>query len=148
MRTRTKILIALAGVLVGAPALPAQRGGGSFQVVVNASNPVSSLNTRDLSRIFRKEVTRWSDGSPAAPVDQRSDSPARAAFSVDVHGRTPAIIAEFWRQQIFSGRSVPPVEKSSDAEVLEYVRANPGAVGYVSSSTPLVAGVKTVTVAR
>ena len=150
MRTRTSILIAIAGVLLGAPSLPAQRGGGSgsFQVVVNANNPVQSVNVRELSRIFRKEVTRWSDGSAAAPVDQRPDSPERAAFSAGVHGRSPALIAEFWRQQIFSGRSVPPVEKSSDAEVLEYVRANPGAVGYVSASTPLVAGVKTVTVAR
>jgi ABC-type phosphate transport system substrate-binding protein len=153
MRTRTRLLIALAGVLLGAPALPAQRGNngggaGSYQVVVNANNPANALNARELSRIFRKEVTRWADGSAAAPVDQRQDSPTRAAFSVGVHGRSPAIIAEFWRQQIFSGRSIPPVEKSSDAEVLEFVRATPGAVGYVSSGTPLVAGVKAVTVER
>ena len=152
MRTRTMVLLALAGVVLGAPALPAQRGGGGtgapFQVVVNASNPVNSLNARELSRIFRKEVTRWADGSVAAPVDQRQDSPARAAFSVGVHGRSPAIIAEFWRQQIFSGRSIPPVEKSSDAEVLEYGRVTPGAVGYVSGTTPLVAGVKAIAVGR
>jgi len=148
MRTRIKLLVALAGVLLAAPALPAQRAAGSFQVIVNANNPVSSVDARQLSRMFRKEITRWADGSAVAPVDQKPDSPARAAFSTGVHGRSPALIAEFWRQQIFSGRSVPPTEKASDAEVMEFVRANPGAVGYVSSTAPLGAGVKAVTVGR
>ena len=56
------------------------------------------------------------------------------------------MIAEFWRQQIFSGRNVPPVEKASDAEVLDFVRGNPGAIGYVSASTSLAPDVKVVTV--
>jgi hypothetical protein len=56
------------------------------------------------------------------------------------------MIAEFWRQQIFSGRNVPPVEKASDSEVLEFVRSNPGAIGYVSSSTSPAPDVKVVVV--
>jgi ABC-type phosphate transport system substrate-binding protein len=142
--TRMKLALAFAGLLVTAPALRAQQGG--YRVIVNAANPVSSLEVREVSRMFRKEVTRWKDGSTVAPVDQRTQAPARAAFSQKVHGRSVQMIAEFWRQQIFSGRNVPPVEKASDVEVLEYVRSNPGAIGYVSSTASLAPNVKVVTV--
>lgn len=143
MGTSLKFVLALAGILLAAP-LRAQQGG--YQLIVNAANPVSSLEARDVSRMFRKDVTRWKSGSAVAPVDQRVQSPVRVAFSRKVHGRSVQMIAEFWRQQIFSGRNVPPVEKSSDAEVLEFVRANPGAIGYVSSGLPLGPNVKVVVV--
>ena len=149
MRTRLKTLFAAVGFLVAAPTLHAQRPvAGSYQIVVSANNPVSSLDARDVSRMFRKDITRWPDGSPVTPVDQKMDSPTRVAFSAAVHGRSPALIAEFWRQQIFSGRSVPPVEKSSDAEVLDYIRANPGAIGYVSSQTTVGPDMKVITVSH
>lgn len=145
MRTRLQTILALAGLLLAAPALQAQRSD-SYVVVVSASNPVNTMDAREVSRMFRKEVTRWQHGAAVTPVDQRVDSPTRAAFSQSVHGRGVALIAEFWRQQIFSGRNVPPVEKSSDAEVIEAVRANAGAIGYVSSRAALGPDVKVVTV--
>ncbi len=144
MRTTMKLVLALAAFLVATPALSAQQGG--YRLIVNAANPVSTLEARDVSRMFRKEITRWKDGSAVAPVDQRTQAPARAAFSQKVHGRSVQMIAEFWRQQIFSGRNVPPVEKASDSEVLDFVRSNPGAIGYVSSSTSLAPDVKVVVV--
>jgi hypothetical protein len=55
-------------------------------------------------------------------------------------------VESYWQQAIFSGRSVPPLEKASDAEVLAFVRANPGAVGYVSGGADLGASVKELTV--
>ena len=149
MRTRLKTLLAVAGFLVAAPTLHAQRGStGSYQIVVSASNPLSTLDARDVSRMFRKDITRWPDGSPVTPVDQKPDSPTRLAFSASVHGRSPALIAEFWRQQIFSGRSVPPAEKSTDAEVLDFIRANPGSIGYVSGQTAIGPDVKVITLSH
>jgi hypothetical protein len=44
-------------------------------------------------------------------------------------------IKAYWQKQIFSGRGVPPEEKQSDEEVLEYVSKNVGAIGYISEST-------------
>ena len=53
-------------------------------------------------------------------------------------------VQTFWQQQVYSGRSTPPVIKVSDAEVVAFVAANREAIGYVSAeaATP---GVKTVT---
>jgi len=54
-------------------------------------------------------------------------------------------VKSYWQQQIFSGRDVPPVEKSSDAQVVAFVKQNPGAIGYVAEGTD-TAGTKVVTV--
>ncbi len=48
----------------------------------------------------------------------------------------------FWQSAIFSGRDIPPPKKATDAEVVAFVARYPGAIGYVSRTTPLVAGVK------
>jgi len=117
-----------------------------FTVVVQASNPVSSVARQELSKMFLKQSTTWANGSPVVPVDQVEQSPARASFCKVVHGRDPSAIKSFWQRQIFSGVAVPPPEKASDDEVLGFVRSTRGAVGYVKAGTPLGSGLKALSV--
>ena len=70
----------------------------------------------------------------------------RKEFSRVVHGRKVAAIKSHWQRQIFSGKGVPPVEFSSEEDLLFFVSETPGAVGYVSGSTPLVNGVRELAV--
>jgi ABC-type phosphate transport system substrate-binding protein len=89
-------------------------------------------------------VTRWkSDGLAIEPVDQVPASASRARFSETILHRNVAAMQAFWQQQIFSGRDVPPVEKSNDEAVIAFVREHPGAIGYVSPDSALD-GVRTV----
>lgn len=141
MRAAIQMLVLAAGLVLGASDLGAQ---SRYQVIVNEANPVASLSTRDLARIFRKELSRWPGGQTAAPVDQRGESATRAAFSTSVLGKSVGKIEEYWRQELFSGRAVPPAQKATDAEVIEFVRTNPGAVGYVGKDTQVGAGVRVV----
>ena len=126
--------------------VPGAASAQEYKVVVNASNPVTTVGSAQLSRIFLKKTTRWPDGSSAMPIDQLWSSEVREEFSTAVHERSAEAIAAYWQRVIFSGRAVPPVEKASDAEVLMAVRDDPNAVGYVSPSTPVGDGVKVVTV--
>ena len=50
----------------------------------------------------------------------------RQAFSRDVHQKSADAVAAYWQTAVFSGRDVPPAIAKSDAEVLAFVRANPG----------------------
>ena len=77
------------------------------------------------------------------PVDQTLSQIVRAEFSKQIHGKSPKTIRNYWQQQIFSGRGIPPPEKSSDMAVILYVQKHPGAIGYVSNKVPL-RGVKVV----
>lgn len=139
-------------LLVAVPLLLAWSGqavvhGEGYKVVVNSANSAASVPKRILSAMFLKKVAEWSNGIRVAPVDQKEGSPARAAFSEDVHGKSVSAIKSYWGQMIFSGRGVPPPEKGAEAEVLAFVRANPGAVGYVSAAEGALDGVKVLKVA-
>lgn len=106
---------------------------GSYKIIVNAANPVSSLSKDQVSKLFLKKVTKWDHGKSALPVDL-IDTPVRQKFSEEIHGKKVSAIKAYWQQKIFSGREVPPPEKASDEEVLSYVQANPDAIGYISGS--------------
>ena len=80
------------------------------------------------------------------PVDLSESAPAREAFSTAVHHKPVKAVRAYWQQQIFSGRDVPPPEKTSDEQVIAFVRATPGAIGYVSAAAPLTGGVRRVQV--
>jgi ABC-type phosphate transport system substrate-binding protein len=115
-----------------------------FKVIVNASNSVSSLTVDAAAQYFLKKKTTWPGGQPVQPVDLTDESAARRAFTKAVLKKDVAAVKSYWQTQIFSGRAVPPPEKSSDAAVLAYVEANPGAIGYVSAAAAAGRGVREV----
>ena len=115
-----------------------------FVVVVNAANPAASVTKAQASDLLLKKAGKWPHGAAAQPVDQQKAAAVRDALSKGIHGKPATAVASFWQQQIFSGKDVPPPEKGSDADVLAFVRANPGAIGYVSAGADLGAGVKSL----
>lgn len=136
------VCLVLLGSLLGlsGPANAAE----SFKLIVNSGNPVASMDTKDVAKLFIKRVSTWDDGTSADPVDQAPDSAVREAFSETVHGRSVTAVKSYWQKQIFSGRGVPPPELSSDAAVVDFVKKNRGAIGYVSAGAD-VSGVKVIT---
>jgi ABC-type phosphate transport system substrate-binding protein len=143
----TAALLALLALLVP---VAARRAAASefYVVIVNQANPLSSLPAAEVSRIFLKRSDRWPDGELILPIDLREGSPVRESFSKEVHDRSTAAIRAFWQQVIFSGRGLPPPEKETSADIVEYVRSHRGGIGYVSVRTPLGAGVKVLKVTR
>lgn len=129
--------------LLTATARPAM--AQEFKVIVNAGNPVNELPADAVSKLFLKQATNFPGGGAATPVEPAKSSPARAAFAKTVLGWTVQKLDTYWQQQIFSGKDVPPDSKSSDDEVVAFVKANPGAIGYVSG-TAATAGVKVIAV--
>jgi len=133
-------LLALFAILA-----PGLASASDYVVIVNPANKVAAVSKSELSRFFLRTATTWPGGEGCKPVDLPKANPVRGAFSKEVLGRTMAALDQFWTQSIFSGRGVPPPERKSDREVVEFVRDNPGAVGYVSSGAGLE-GVKKLTV--
>lgn len=140
---RRAILSVLALALAALP-VTAQEGG--FQVVVSSSNPSSSIAKAQVGRLFLKKTTKWDHGLKVMPIDQAADRTVRRAFSRQIHGKEVGSVKSYWQKLIFSGRGTPPPEAGSDREVLDFVRRNSGAVGYVSSGTSLGSGIKALRV--
>ena len=131
--------IILASVLAatGVFAMQAQAQQAGYRVIVHKDNPTTALSAKDISSYLLKRKSRWDHGVAVDPIDLDPESEVRKAFSREVHGRSVSSIKNYWQRQIFSGREVPPPEVASDAEVIAHVKANPGAIGYVSASARL-----------
>lgn len=137
-------LLAAAAFLALAAALPA--AAEDFKVVVHPENPATEVTAPQLSRLFLKKTLRWEDGTAVQPVEPATPR-LRERFALGVHERSVNAVRAYWNQVIFSGRDVPPIEKPGDAEVIAFVRANRGAVGYVSPGAD-ASGLKVLAVRR
>lgn len=140
MEKLNKYLLTSICLLIISGALFAQTSK-SYKIIVNKSSSIESISKKDVSKIFLKKKTQWNNGDKIYPVDLETSSSVRENFSKDIHGKPISAINIYWRKQIFSGHSVPPVEKSSNRDVVAFVKENNGAIGYVSANTD-VAGVK------
>ena len=137
-RALRTLALALGFAVVAAPA-----SAQSFVVIVNTANPVKVMSVQQVSGLFLKK-DRWANSRATAPVDLARSSPVRADFTRMVHNRTVDAVTNYWSQQMFAGKGFPPPEKSTDDQVVEYVRRNPGAIGYVSFTAKIGSGVRVV----
>lgn len=116
------------------------------RVIVNAANPATQIQRSALVAIFMGAMTTWSDGRKVAPVDRSMRSPVRAAFSEKILGKPAMSVQIHWLRKVAAERVAPPPAKPSDAEVIAYVRGNPGAIGYVAADFLLDETVKALKV--
>ena len=105
-----------------------------FVVIVNNANPVASLTTVELRRIFMKQSRMWPHGEPMVPVDWDSTHYLRSVFSKDVLDRTVREMQEYWVQQSMTQGLTPPSTQRSARAVMRFVAGVPGAISYVPPS--------------
>jgi ABC-type phosphate transport system substrate-binding protein len=130
----TFIALLLAIALIGAVRLDAPRAGtATFKVIVHPDNPADRVDRGFVRRAFLKKDLRWKHGASLRPIDLPRGTDARERFTRDVLKKSPAQLRNYWNQQVFSGKGVPPPEADSEDAAIAYVLANPGALGYLPS---------------
>jgi ABC-type phosphate transport system substrate-binding protein len=112
--------------------------------VVAATSAVTTLSKAQVTDIFLGKVSRFPNGSQAAPIDQEEGSPARDEFYATYAGKSPAQMKSHWAKIIFTGRGQPPKAVSNSIEVRKLIAANPQAISYIERSA-LDSSVKVVT---
>ena len=135
---RLKWPLLLAVLLASAAQLQtqAQTRAEGVLVVANTDERDLQLTQREVRSLFmgRASNTRLN------AIVLTPDNLIRILFNTKVIGLTEARIQAYWAQMRFSGRRPPPREFENEAEALQYVLANEGAVGYFSRDTPLPEG--------
>jgi ABC-type phosphate transport system substrate-binding protein len=107
----------------------------SFKMIVNQSNKLTALTANEVSDFFLMKKNKWSDNTKVIPVDLGSHSDVRESFSKRVHKKSIGQVRAYWQQSVFSGKATPPREMKSDQDVIDFVKSNIGAIGYISAST-------------
>jgi hypothetical protein len=136
----------LVAMTLGAAIAPAASGTPEFQVVVHPSVRGTWISRASLQALFTRTSDRWGDKTVAKPVDQSVKAPVRRAFTSSVLGFSIGEVQRFWQDRIAADRVFPPPIKNSDDEVLGFVAATTGGVGYVGPATAIPSGVKVISV--
>ncbi len=117
----------------------------SYKVIVNNNNKTVSISKKELAMVFLKKKKKWKNGESIAPVDHQYRAEVRATFSEEIFGKKVSAVRSYWQSAMFSGMVSAPIEKMSDQEIINYIKKNKGAIGYISSTTN-VSGVKVVSI--
>jgi len=141
---RSQAVLLLMAVLLAA-VVPVAGADTAYRIIVHPGVKGSQIPRATLSSIFLKQAPRWGDGSPVLPVDQSMRSSIRQSFAADVLQRPLVEVQIFWSRRMATGVTPPPV-KQTDEEIVKYVAATPGSIGYVSSGLPLPESVRQIAI--
>jgi ABC-type phosphate transport system substrate-binding protein len=134
---RTPLHFRLRRLLLAAALAAGCSSGAHANDVYVIANAELDLSPEEVKEIFLGEV-QFAGSLKLQPVDNAG---AQGEFLARVLKMSGSKYQGAWTKKAFrDGLNAPPL-KASDAEVLSFVRSNPGAIGYVSAAP---AGVRVV----
>jgi hypothetical protein len=113
-------------------ALFAPLAKADFYIIVHASNPQRTMTQREVVDLFMGRSRAFVGGEFAIAFDLPRDSSARAAFYKALTGMTAAQVTSYWSRLMFSGQSLPPQPLPDEATMIDIVKRNPNAIGWVT----------------
>ena len=116
-------------------------------VVVNSANPARSMTQKEVLDLYMGRSRAFANGDYALPFDLPREHASRAGFYLALTGQSLAQINSYWSRLMFSGQTMPPQPLPSEAAMLDVVRRNPSAIGYLTQE-PTDKGVHTVLVLK
>lgn len=103
-------------------------------VVVNQDNPTGDLSKREIIDLYMGRNLYFADGSQALRLDQPPESGERKLFYQNLVKKSVAQVNAYWAKLLFAGRSSPPTTMENAEQLIETIRNNPRAIGYIKES--------------
>lgn len=100
-------------------------------VVANNAVKATEVSSDDLRDVFTGAKSSLKDGSHVTPVTLKGGA-SHEAFLKKYVGKSDSAFRAGWRSLVFTGQASMPKTFDTEAALLDYVAATPGAVGYIS----------------
>ena len=126
-------------LLLCALALPAR--AEHITIIAHTDSPIGKLTPNEISALYLGRRVAGEYSERIVVIDHPRDSHMRNLFFQSLNGMNLSRVNAYWARLQFSGQMQPPVALPDSQSVLEYVRKNRLAIGYVDSST-VITGVK------
>jgi hypothetical protein len=141
MKLRIAFLLLLLACLCAGPAR------ADFYLIVHAGNPQAALTQKEAVDLFMGRQRTFPRGDFALIFDLPRDHPQREAFYKALTGMNLPQVNSYWARLMFAGQSLPPQPLPDEAAMLDIVRRNPSALGWVSTE-PTDKQIRTVLVLK
>lgn len=100
-------------------------------VVVSKKNPVESLTSAELARIFLRTTNYWSNGSSITVFERPIKEKIRQRFSEQVLRKKPEALREYWMNIELTKGVRPPKVLRSQKLVKRYLERVKGGIAYL-----------------
>jgi len=106
-------------------------------IIVNSENPVDKMNNELVKSFWlRRFVKRWKEiNKGILPVDRKNKCAEQDIFYVSVLGLAPEVVEAYLSARQYQNGDSPIQKFMSDADIIEYVSREPGAIGYVNAAS-------------
>jgi hypothetical protein len=102
-------------------------------VVLIAHAGMAAIDTPTAQRLFSGRAVEVG-GVVVVPVNAAPGNKSRERFMAQVMAMDDDKYVAYWTVRKHIGKGTPPRELKTAAEVMDYVQATPGALGYVSAA--------------
>ena len=103
----------------------------SVYPVINVNSAQKKISKNGLSAIFKMRLRHWSDGSDVTVFVLPDGDPLHKKFCKQILNVFPHQMRKNWNKLVFSGTGQAPIVLENKEEMIDRVRATPGAVGYL-----------------
>ncbi|MCK5831595.1 MAG: hypothetical protein KAH20_14975 [Methylococcales bacterium] len=100
-------------------------------VIGNLKNELSSMTKKEVKNIFMGRTRLLPNGSFALPLDHPE---LRASFYQSLTNRSIELINAYWARVMFSGQASPPLKLPNSQAIINVVKENKGALGYINTN--------------
>ncbi len=111
-------------------------------VIVHSSN-TSEIDQKAISKIFLGKAKNFPGGGSAVPIGLKEGSATTEEFNEVVLNKKASQLKSYWSKLVFTGKGTPPQQLDTDAEVIDVVKGDPNAIGFISTGEG-VSGVRIV----
>lgn len=110
------------------------KDNSSLVVIVNSNNSTDKLTKSEVKLIYLRKITkRWNGiNKNIIPIDRKDSPEIRKDFLNTVLGMSEDEVERYFTEQTYKYEDLPPLQLASDAEVIDFVSKNIGAIGYVN----------------
>jgi ABC-type phosphate transport system substrate-binding protein len=145
-RYRTYLTVLAMAVLAALASTTTAQQDTEVAVIVNPDNPLSSISSADLRRIFTGDKQSWNNTLPVFAVVRKPAARERQVLLSQVLKMTEPEYKQYWLRKIYSGEALQePLAVYSNGMQLEAVRAKRGGIALISVQD-VRAGVKVIKV--
>ncbi len=108
---------------------------GEELVIVNPASTATSVSHHQLAALYFGRKRSLANGEHVE-ILTLDGGPTHQAFMSNELSTTPDEFATAWKRLVFSGQGKSPESFASEADMVAYVAAHPGTIGYCDAATP------------
>lgn len=104
----------------------------SADIVVIGNSNVPKMDALTVQKIYTGKFISVA-GVSVSPVAMKSGSSVRTRFLHEFLDQDDEKYDAYWTVRRYIGKGTPPVEMTSALDVISYVQATPGGIGYIDA---------------